>query len=180
MSSIQDLDRFQISDLLHQFHFLEPKEETHLMRLQLKKIVLEELIKVEGIDLYQSDLRETLSLLKKQTFLYNCCLSGCRFEARRHKEYCKHIKHAHPTLRSITCNFLKTCRRVFSNVDSLIDHVKKEHSKVATAGTELTRNCAAIMDAPCKCDLASCGGKYFENRRRKFFTRQNTCAWLGI
>ena len=143
------------------------------MRLQLKKIVLEELIKVDSTDLYQSNLKETLILLKKQPVLYNCCLSGCRFEARRHKDYCKHIKNAHPSLKSITCNFRKTCKRVFSNIETLIDHVKKEHSNVETAGTDLIRKHAAVMEVPCKCDLISCGGKYFENTRQ-FMTHFNT------
>ena len=159
------MDRFQIRSHLNRFLVFEvPRDELSQMRLQLKKVLLEEILKVEveNKNVYSESLEEIINLLQIKLKGYSCCLIGCRFQAERHREYVKHIVVTHPRVTNVTCKYKNICPRTFANIEDLILHIKEEHSAIsATAGTSYVT--PAVIDVPCRCNLISCGSRHFSS-----------------
>ena len=138
-----------------------PRDDLEQMRLQLKKALLEEILKVEtGNTPYKDSLKEVNLLLKSKPKGYMCVLIGCRFVSNRHRQYVKHIKTTHPRVSNVCCNFKHTCVRNFSNIEDLISHIKEDHAvQPAEVGTSLPSN--PVLDVPCRCIMSSCGTRHF-------------------
>ena len=162
LADVDQMDRFQVRTHLNRLLVFEVnRDELQQLRLQLKKVVLEEILKVEAANTMYSDcLKETINLLQVTSKAYSCCLIGCRFEAARHRQYIKHIKTTHPRVTNVTCKFKHFCLRNFLSIEDLILHIKEDHSVLpATAGTSSLN--AAVVDVPCRCNLVSCGSRQF-------------------
>ena len=158
------MDQFEIREQLNRLRVENQKDDFYQMKLQLEKEILEEILKVEDEDSVNSErLKEVKKLLNDKAKGYTCALTGCRFIGDNHRQYVKHIKINHPRMSSIPCKFRHSCVRNFGNIDTLIKHIKEEHSAVInTPGQALTnRSSGAAADIPCKCNLISCGSKQF-------------------
>ena len=92
---------------------------------------------------------------------------GCLFIADRHRNYVKHIRTVHPNQNRVVCKFNHQCRRQYSSVRLLIEHIKEDHfstnqydEKLSISSRPLTK---AVTDVnqECRCDLRSCDGKKF-------------------
>ena len=164
LAKLDKLDQFEIREQLNRLRVENQKDDFYQMKLQLEKEILEEILKVEDEDLVNSErLNEIKKLLNDKAKGYNCALTGCRFIGDNHRQYVKHIKINHPRMSSIPCKFRHSCVRNFGNIDTLIKHIKEEHSAVInTPGQASTnRSAGAAADIPCKCNLISCGSKQF-------------------
>ena len=128
LKDTDNYDRFQILDKLHTFSIHHVDEEcTPILRQHLQKAILEEILKVESGEVYHSRMMKVVMDLKTTDPAYKCCLIGCRFTHRRHREYLRHLKAEHSNLSKLVCNFGKKCLRSFDNIMNLIDHVKEMH-----------------------------------------------------
>ena len=169
-NNIYNLDLIQIKSNLdlfsHQYH---QKEDIEKLRNNLKKIVLQEVLKADNDDrdFYQRCLDETiqeLSLGPDREAGYPCTLVGCKFKGNRHRDYLCHIKHDHCSLKNITCNFNKSCKRTFSNIDGLISHLKQSHSQQRNPPQPLfSAATSPLVDMAVKCDRITCGGSKYKN-----------------
>ena len=175
--SILILDRFEIKAHLTRFSstFLQ-NEDTEKLRLILKKIILEEVLKEPTVEeyFYQTCLNETNAALAlggtPVNSGYACCLVGCRFTGQRHRLYMIHLKRNHPNIRQVNCNFQKICRRTFTSVDALISHVRESHS---VRQPEVALPLANPISVPCRCNRLSCGGLNFGSTNQ-LMTHWNT------
>ena len=159
---IDEMDRMEVLEQLRQLRVTEiPWDSTQKIRLILKKVLLEEIIKVDDDQDLLTQLIDVSQQLNTTVKGYNCCLVGCIFKASRHKEYVRHIKLTHTRLTDIKCNFLHKCKRVFSNVDMLIDHIKMDHYSKTPDDSAQGQSAKGIQAIPCRCDLLSCGSKQF-------------------
>ena len=144
----------------HHYRLNDSIEKT---RNNLKKVVLKEIVKSdsENKEFYQRCLDETNYHLSGDTRQsgYPCTLVGCQFVGKRHVLYLVHIRRDHPNLKKVTCNFNKTCRRSFSSIETLISHLKDNHSQheKPIAAT------APLVDVACRCNMTSCGGFRYKN-----------------
>ena len=164
------MDLIQIKSNLDLFsHHYHQKEDIEKLRNSLKKIVLQEVLKADNDDrdFYQRCLDETvqeLSLGSARETGYPCTLVGCKFRGTRHKDYIIHIKRDHCNLKNITCNFNKSCKRTFSNIDGLITHLKQSHSRQQNPPQPLLSGATSpLVDIAVKCDRITCGGLKYKN-----------------
>ena len=175
LADVDSMDRIQLRANINRFFVFERLgNELSTMRLVLKKILLEEILKVEveNRNVFSESLKEILSILRNKSKGYSCCFSGCRFEAERHRHYVKHIRTTHPRATNIPCNFKKVCLRNFVCIESLVRHIKEDHSALpCTAGT--STHTVVSIDVPCRCNLISCGSKHFSNVK-ELLTHLNT------
>ena len=170
--NILNLDVIQIKSKLDLFsvQFSEDDSPEKLRNL-LKKSLLEEILKAEIEDrqFYEVCLNETIVSLafaaSGRKPEYSCCLIGCKFQTERHRDYIIHIRRHHPNIKKITCNFRKQCLRIFTGMDQLVAHLRRDHSNridqnvpVNVAGSEI--------NIPCKCNRLACGGINFPNLKQ--------------
>ena len=88
LTTIDQMDCFQIRLHLNRFFVNEVEgEDLPKMKLQLKQIVLEEILKeeVENKDFFNRSLELVSNILKTKYTGYRCCYIGCRFHAERHR-----------------------------------------------------------------------------------------------
>ena len=165
-------DRMDIIELklnLNRFGLAESHDDgLEQMKLELKRSILEEILKTntEERDYFEKCLEVVTQKIKRRRFGYDCCFSGCRFQASRHTQYVVHLKRTHPHVSNIKCNFKKVCIRMFNTIEDLIAHVKIDHSSVATyTESEVGKETRKVnpVDTPCKCNLFSCGSQHFRN-----------------
>ena len=164
LAKLDKLDQFEVREQLNRLLVENQNDELYQMKLQLENVILEEIIKVEDDNsVFSERLKEVKKLLNVKAKGYNCPLTGCRFMGDNHRQYVKHIKLNHPRMSSIPCKFRHCCVRNFGNIDTLIKHIKEEHSAVRnTLDQALTnRSAGEVADIPCKCNLISCGSKQF-------------------
>ena len=157
-----DYDKFEILALAVKFDVNindDASFSKQMYLLQLK--VLENILKEDESEYYRRIYEETLlqTHIEKPTG-YRCCLIGCLFRADRHRNYIHHLSQIHPNHNKFACKFLNKCRREFSSIQILLDHVKRDHSKVTQSETFAQLPSVAFA---CKCSLLSCGGKQFDN-----------------
>ena len=171
LNSVAKMDKFQVVGELHRFALGDVPDDILHMKLVLKKVLIEEILKEETAnrDEFKTKLREiTISLAEKSESRYVCCLSGCRFRYDRHREYVKHIKVTHPNLKNIVCNFNHKCVRILSNLEDLVMHIKADHH-APVLSSELTVNRSFSLprvisvDEFVKCNMVSCGSKQFSS-----------------
>ena len=137
-----------------------------VIKNRVKKGVLEEILKLNPRDMpkYKAILEQVKNNIQKISIPYQCCFSGCRFEARQHRDYVRHIKVVHPRVDNVKCNYRKSCLRVFTNIDNFIKHVKDDHANRANSNIQvLGRKSDNNVDVSCKCVLHSCGSRHFQN-----------------
>ena len=156
------LDQFEILNLARKF-FIKLPQDISLSKqaLVIQKFVLEQLLKSEQSDYYLRLLNETegqLQLRKGNKFV--CCLVGCLFSTELHKNYLKHLKSVHSNYNRFVCNYKKTCKRQFSTVSLLLDHVADIHVKKNPSGSGTSHSISEAV--ACKCDLLSCGRNFRE------------------
>ena len=92
---------------------------------------------------------------------FKCTLAGCLFECNRHREYVRHLQRVHPRESNLCCQFGLSCRKAFSNLDLLKDHISKAHQNKSSTSAEPSP--AGAVDVPCRCSIAKCGGAQFSN-----------------
>ena len=142
-----------------------PDWESEKLRLLLKKSLLEEILKSDcDRDLYTVCLEETSAALNNWGQVdagYLCCIIGCRFTCEKHFLYIRHLRNYHSSLKNVPCNFKKECKQNFSSLDSLMQHIKENHSSTQANVAVPSTSSASLINIPCKCDL--CSGKNFEN-----------------
>ena len=158
LEQVEQMDRFQVVSELNRFFVHNIKQdELNLMKLHLKRVLLQEIMKVEVDDRnnYKERLASTVRLLEYKSNLYGCFLIGCRFEGNGHREYVKHIRTSHPQIVNVICNFRHRCVRSFLTIEDLLVHIRKDHSN-APAGDNSAVN-TAVLDVPVKCSMSSCG-----------------------
>ena len=176
--SISDqMDIIQLKHNLNRFGVMEVKHDSlEQLRLLMKKVLLDEILKfdienLENLNYYKKCREETSRKIKSRQNGYECCFSGCRFQAARHRSFISHLKQTHPRARNIKCNFKKICLRVFDKIDDLISHVIDDHSSLVNTGDGC--RAAASVDIPCSCNLHSCGSQHFRNAQ-ELMTHINT------
>ena len=139
-------------------------------------VILKYKLQLQIIDniLKEVDIRQNVyfARLKKETEDYlefhnqkveksfKCCLVGCLFKCKPHRDYIRHLKRAHTRESQLVCQFGLICKRTFSSVDLLLQHIDHVHFVPRSARTESTP-----VDIPCKCPLLKCVGKHFPNIR---------------
>ena len=96
----------------------------------------------------------------KKSSGYSCCLPGCPYNADRHKSYVKHLKQIHPNYHILSCQFRHNCKREFSSVELLKEHVKLDHN---LKDAETPSGQLPAVNVATKCDMVSCGGCKFDN-----------------
>jgi hypothetical protein len=151
------LNRFLVSDVEDNFGL-------ELKRLFLKKSLLGEILKTETVNRneFSGHLELVMKSIGKKDVKYDCCFSGCRYQARRHRDFVKHLKMTHPRVINVKCNFKKLCLRVFANIEDLINHVRDDHSALPNSAAAKPVDSVNI-DVPCKCIMHSCGSMHFQN-----------------
>ena len=167
-----------------------PEWDTEKLRLLLKQAVIEEILKTDCDKIfYGTCLDETKVAINNWGNVetgYPCCILGCRFIGDRHRNYVLHLKKNHLNLKHVLCNFMRTCRRNFSSIDSLIKHVKETHSSNrAEYNVNIpSTSSSSVINIPCKCDL--CSGRNFENIKELMmhfntfhFQQWRQCIFLG-
>ena len=173
---IQSLDRFEIRTSLERFSFpIQENESTERLRLQLKKVLIEEILKddISEENFFRGCLLDTLSALAVSQVGYGCCLSGCRFQGERHRNYIVHLNKDHPNIKSVLCNFAHLCKRTFSGVPALVQHLKESHaSKPQESLVRISGNVAQV-NIPVKCNMIQCGSRQFNNTN-ELMTHFNT------
>ena len=171
-----EMDTIQLKLHLNRFGMAESQGETlEQMRLQLQKVILEEILKtaVENRSYFEKYLSEISGKMRKRDTGYDCCYSGCRFLASRHKSFVRHLKQTHPRATNIKCNYKKKCIRILTNIDDLVEHVKEDHSSLVKTSHVQYRGASLPVDIPCLCNLHSCGSQHFPNIE-KLMTHINT------
>ena len=166
LEEVDEMDQFQVITELHRF-FVEDlaRDELSYLKLVLKKVILEELIKVdvEVREIHNKLLKTILNLIQVKSQSFGCCLVGCRYEASRHREYVKHLRTTHPRIENIICNFKLRCARRFPTIEDLIVHIREDHSAVVADPGSASAIKSVVIDVPVKCNMASCASKQFSS-----------------
>ena len=167
LNNVDKMDVFQLKVQINLFRVsgVEDQLSLELMRLHLKKTLLEEILKVETKNRreFECNLKLVTQLIgKKLERKYDCCFSGCRYQSKRHRGFVKHLKITHPRVTNVKCNFRKVCLRVFANIEDLIKHVRDDHSALPDSDAARPDDPVTI-DIPCKCIMHSCGSMHFQN-----------------
>ena len=155
------MDQFEVMNLASRFSLPEETSFSKL-KLQVQRFVLHQLVKEdsENVEHYSRLLNETESNLSLKTpGGYFCCLVGCLFSTETHRKYLQHLKTVHHSNQKLSCNFKKRCKREFSSVKLLFEHVSRCHSPNPTSN-EIQQT---QVDIACKCNIRTCSGKKFRN-----------------
>ena len=158
------MDRFQVTRELSRLSVQSDRDELNYNKLLLKRALIEEILKIEDANKlhYQILLDSVLKRLDYKSQLYGCCLNGCRFEGKRHREYIKHLRTSHPRISHVICYFKHNCVRSFTTIEDLLVHIRQDHSAIIEATDTVTCS-TEVFDTPLKCNMSSCGSKHFPN-----------------
>jgi len=101
-------DTFEVLSLLRKFGVFPAAHDSSFenTKLILKINLLEDILKVEDSEFYQTLLQETNRRLQVKPS-YKCCLVGCLFSTKRHRSYISHLKTVHLNYDSYLCQFQK-------------------------------------------------------------------------
>ena len=104
---IDSMDVFQLKSKMRNYNVdLTQNSDTDSVRLQLKKAILEEILKIEvgENNVYRAMLSQVVDTLNLNAGKgYSCFYLGCRYEGSRHKEYIRHVKLCHPRASNVVC-----------------------------------------------------------------------------
>ena len=93
---------------------------------------------------------------------YKCCLVGCQFKARNHKNYVRHLQFHESFPHNVVCQ-LRGCKREFSNVSMLKTHIKTWHHAPRTSTTSLRQNQLIEELTHLRCLQTECGHQIVNN-----------------
>ena len=138
-----------------------PSDSYHILTVKLKLNILETSDSLPDV---RKDLEEEMEDfyiaysvgVEKQNTGYKCCLVGCKFKARNHKVYVKHLQFHDSFLHKVMCQ-LKGCQREFSNVSMLKTHIKTCHRQPRTSTVSLRQNQLIEELAHLRCLQTECG-----------------------
>ena len=164
-----------LRDELSSYQVIEECDKLRLIHhetqdLATKKYVLqigllEEILKDEGafekkyFEGLLSNAKANLQAKSRGEQGYRCFLRGCLFSGRRHRQYISHLRKIHTNEDRYICSFKMECKRCFSSIVDLEEHVKAEHFHTPQNLSQNKHSMA--LDISCKCSLISCGLKRF-------------------
>ena len=157
------VDQFEILNLAQRLsQDISYEESFSRQKYLVQKAVLEQILKSDHCDYFERLLQETNCFLKiKKTTKFLCCMVGCLFETDKHRSYLQHLKKVHSTYDELVCNFMHQCRRKFSSMRLLLDHVKSCHSSWQPPSAQSVP--LVVQSVACKCNMISCSGKTFQS-----------------
>ena len=185
--SRNQIDRVKLLSNLKKYKVIFDEESSYIIlkyRLKLKLI--------ENITTCVSDDNEIANFarMKKETedFLdfqneklakekFKCCLAGCLFECKEHRYYMRHLQRVHPKESHLSCKYGLKCRRAFTTLALLKDHIIQAHVKKPSSSEEPIS--ALPVDVPCKCSISKCGGAQFSSVKILMLHLRNYHAKAG-
>lgn len=143
-----------------------PADSYHILTLKLKLSILET---SESLPSVRKDLEDEINKYyggggggggggdERQNITYKCCLVGCKFIARNHKNYVRHL-HFHDSFpHNVICQ-LRGCQREFSNVIMLKMHIKTIHRTTRRISTVFLRQNQLVEElTKLRCQQPECG-----------------------
>ena len=173
-----ELDRVKVVSYLQKFKVdHEGDEFFSVLKVKLKMKVLKTIIACnpeENEELTRMMEEATRFLdhhsLKTQKSTITCCLPGCMYEGRKHRDYLRHLKRIHSGASPLKCQFGLSCHKMFTNLNLLLVHVSESHKKIVMDDDNLLcsvpkQATVSTVPSPCKCSFLKCGGMQFENTR---------------
>ena len=171
-ASIQNqLDRLKLLNNLKKYKVIYNEESpTVILKYKLRLKLLENIIVSVGED---TEKLECIRLKKEaEEFLkfhnekissvnFKCTLAGCLFECNRHRDYLRHLQRVHPKESHLGCQYGLTCKKAFSSLALLKDHISQAHQSKSSA--LVVPSIVGLVDVPCMCSIAKCGGAQFSN-----------------
>ena len=157
-----ECDQFEILSLGNKFQ-VELQNESSFSRQKylLQEHLIECIVREDKDPYYARLLEETVGLCRlRRPQGYHCCLAGCSFKADKHKNYVHHLQKVHSNFHKLACKYKHECKREFSNIQQLIDHIRQSHSRIE-GNTQHPLKHPPNMIISCKCDIVRCGGKQF-------------------
>ena len=153
-----------------------------VLKYKLQLLIIENICKEihQDQNVYFARLKqETEKLLefhhqKLDKRMFKCCLVGCLYKCNRHRNYIRHVKHAHSRESNLVCQFGMVCTRTFSSMDLLQQHIDHVHCGPRRSGTE-----AAPVEIACKCSIVKCAGAQFSNITNLMLHLRNIHAKVG-
>ena len=166
--SRNQLDRIRLMSNLKKFKVNFDDDSSYvILKYKLKLNLIENIAKGVSDEFEAGDLAR----MKKETedFLafhtrdvskdkFKCCLAGCLFQCKRHKYYVRHLQRVHPKNSNLMCKYGSACKRVFSTLALLKEHIKNSHLRKVTSSEVST---PSLLDVPCKCSIAKCHSAQF-------------------
>ena len=149
-----ELKRRSIPSLLSDTYYIL----TLKLRLEILKESKVDLVHVqpliEEIDYFYSQQRKSK--------LFECCLIGCPFKARDHKDYVKHLRVLHTNSKQkVECK-LRGCGQEFSGVQMLEMHIKIVHRSRQSL-VKLNQNQIVEQFSHLRCLSSSCQHQVVQN-----------------
>ena len=166
LENVGKMDRFELKSNLYKFSVEVPdNEETQTMQCLLTKVIAEELLKSDTEN--KLHYKKILDISNSQLSYgyhekgYQCTLVGCRFTCSKHLEYVKHLKHSHPNIKDVLCNFKKGCKQRFGSLQDLVHHLKHFHTSSSTSSS--SRFYKTTPKTSCTCNRLMCQGRQFSS-----------------
>lgn len=162
-----ECDQFEILSFGNKFQVdLQKESSFSRQKYLLQKHIIECIIREDRNDYYARLLEETVGLCQlRRPQGYHCCLAGCCFKADRHKNYVQHLQKVHSNFHKLACKYKHECKREFSNIPDLIDHIRQSHSKLEIIKHHPPKHPPNII-VSVKCDFVRCGGKQFPDLKQ--------------
>ena len=173
-----ELDRVKVVSYLQKFKVDHERDEFFsVLKVKLKMKVLKTIIACnpeENEELTRMMEEATRFLdhhsLKTQKSTITCCLPGCMYEGRKHRDYLRHLIRIHSGASHLKCQLGLSCHKMFTSLDLLLVHVSESHKKIFTDDNLLLsvpkESTVSIVPSPCKYSFLKCGGMQFENTRQ--------------
>ena len=100
----------------------------HILTSKLKLHILEQ---CQAMPLVREDIKNEIAAFYstgpgRQKKVYQCCLIGCKFQAKQHKNYIRHLQFHGTITQKLVCQ-LRGCTRELSNLVMLKNHIKTSH-----------------------------------------------------
>ena len=138
-----------------------------ILKYKLQLEILEIIIKENANSVYYSKLKKETEdylefhnqRLKKTDF--KCCLAGCLFHCRKHRDYIRHLKRFHSKETNFICQFGLFCSRASSSLDILLEHIQQVHCSLPPTRDKPMHQ----VDIPCRCVMVRCMGTHFSNTK---------------
>ena len=182
------LDRVNLFSNLRKFKVsFNEESSTAILKYKLKLKLLENIIQCGARDEneeveYDRMKKETEEFLrfhneKLSRVKFKCTLAGCLFECSRHRDYFRHLQRVHPQESNLGCQYGLTCKKSFSTLSFLKEHISQAHQ---TRSSEIGEPSPALLvDIPCKCSILRCGGAQFSNVKTLMLHLRNYHAKEG-
>ena len=165
---LNQLDTFEVLSECQKFRLeLSDSMDFSCQKYLLQKFLLMEILKNKNIverSYYENLLESTVKFLKWKAEKVKgipCSFAGCLFLGKHHRQYLQHLREIHPSQTTYCCNKRK-CKRNFSSIDDILNHVKKDHNS-EPSNVNLGAEPQSISSEACKCCMISCGQKPFSN-----------------